>query len=148
MLSEIIFNPKTKSDYDKQYKLIKSAINDEGFEKAALSFSISDSSKNGGKLGWINENGLNEKIRKSLSKVKINNNTDPIKIPNGFLMLKINDIKDMIKESNGITKEELIQKLKWGGGITWTPYRRALLEDSNIFDVQDITPTYHWREDD
>ena len=61
LLSEIIFNPKTKSDYNKQYKLIKSAINNDGFEKAALRFSISDSAKNGGKLGWINENGLNEK---------------------------------------------------------------------------------------
>ncbi len=42
--------------------MIKSVINDEGFEKAALKFSISDSSKNGGKVGWINENGLNKKI--------------------------------------------------------------------------------------
>ena len=58
------------------------------------------------------------------------------RLPNLKKSEKINDIKDMIKESNGITKEELIQKLKWGGGITWTPYRRALLEDSYIYDVQ------------
>ena len=54
----------------------------------------------------------------------------------------------MIRESHGITKGELIQKLKWGGGITWTPYRRALMEDSNIYDACDATPTYHWKEDD
>ena len=108
LLSEIIFNPKTKSDYNDQYKLIKSVINDEGFEKAALKFSISDSSKNGGKVGWINENGLNEKIRKSLSKVKINYNTNPIKIPNGFLILKINDVKE---EPIEIDSEKELEKL-------------------------------------
>ena len=32
----------------------------------------------------------------------------------------------MIKESpEGMTKKEIIEKLRWGGGILWTPYRRA-----------------------
>ena len=112
LLSEIIFNAKTKPDYNKQYKLIKSAINDDGFEKAALKFSISNSSKNGGKLGWINEDGLNEKIKKNLSKIKINYYTDPIKIPSGFLILKINDVKEIIKETNSEKELEKLIKFK------------------------------------
>ena len=66
------------------------------------------------------------------------------RLPNLKKSEKIEDIKRMIRESHGITKGELIQKLKWGGGITWTPYRRALMEDSNIYDACDATPTYHW----
>ncbi len=111
LLSEIIFNSKTKSEYNKQYELIKSTIDDEGFEKAALRYSISDSSKNGGKLGWINEDGLNEIIKKSLSKIKINNYTDPIKIPSGFLILKINDVKEILKEID--SKKELENLIKF-----------------------------------
>ncbi len=112
LLSEIIFNTKTKSEYDKQYKLIKSVIDNEGFEKAALKFSISNSSKTGGKLGWINENGLNEIIKNRLSKTKINYYTDPIKIPNGFLILKINDIKEIPIQTNIEKELERLIKFK------------------------------------
>ena len=71
------------------------------------------------------------------------------RLPNLKKSKKINDIKQMIKQTpEGMTKKEIIQKLKWGGGILWTPYRRALLEDSNVYDICDSMPTYHWREDD
>mgnify|MGYP003121450218 CR=1 FL=1 len=71
------------------------------------------------------------------------------RLPNLKKSKKINDIKQMIKQTpEGMTKKEIIQKLKWGGGILWTPYRRALLEDSNVYDICDSIPTYHWREDD
>ena len=33
-------------------------------------------------------------------------------------------------------------KLKWGGGILWTPYRRALMDDENIYDINDKQSTY------
>jgi glycosyltransferase involved in cell wall biosynthesis len=61
---------------------------------------------------------------------------------------KIDDIKQIVRESNGITKEEIIKKLRWGGGITWTPYRRILMDDPNIYDESDSIPTYHWIEND
>ena len=71
------------------------------------------------------------------------------RLPNLKKSKKIKDIKQMIKETpEGMTKKEIIQKLKWGGGILWTPYRRALLEDSNVYDICDSMPTYHWRKDD
>tara|TARA_R100000005_G_C4989611_1_gene197249 strand:- start:801 stop:2153 length:1353 start_codon:yes stop_codon:yes gene_type:complete len=96
-------------------------------------------------LDWMRNNML---FRYSMEEMSEYIDELVSRLPNLKKSEKINDIKDMIKESDGITKEELIQKLRWGGGITWTPYRRALMEDSNIYDACDATPTYHWSEND
>ena len=94
LLSEIIFNVKTTSDVNKKYELIKKVINSNGFENAALTYSISESAKIGGKLGWINEGSINRKISKEISSLHVNEITKPIVIPSGFLILKVNDIKE------------------------------------------------------
>ena len=65
MLSEILFNAINKKDLDEKYNKIISSISNNGFENTALSFSISDSSNIGGKLGWIKESSLNEVIKKN-----------------------------------------------------------------------------------
>ena len=93
MLSEILFNATSKKDLDDKYNLIISSISDNGFENTALSFSVSDSSNIGGKLGWIKENSLNKIIKKKLSFLNINQITKPIFTPSGYLILKINDLK-------------------------------------------------------
>ena len=54
---------------------------------------ISDSSKNGGTIGWINKNSLNKSILKELSKIKIGEYTGPILTPSGYLILKIENKK-------------------------------------------------------
>lgn len=93
MLSEILFNANSKKDLDDKYNLIISSISDNGFENTALSFSVSDSSNIGGKLGWIKENSLNKIIKKELSSLNIDQITKPIFTPSGYLILKINDLK-------------------------------------------------------
>ena len=96
-------------------------------------------------LDWMRNNML---FRYSMEEMSEYIDELVSRLPNLKKSEKIEDIKRMIRESHGITKGELIQKLKWGGGITWTPYRRALMEDSNIYDACDATPTYYWSEDD
>lgn len=98
MLSEILFNAINKKDLDEKYNKIISSISNNGFENTALSFSISDSSNIGGKLGWIKESSLNEVIKKKLSFLSINQITDPIFTPSGYLILKINDLKLIDKD--------------------------------------------------
>ena len=66
MLSEILFGLETNNELDNKMKLIKKAISDEGFSKAALIHSISDTANSGGKLDWINEASLNIKIKSAL----------------------------------------------------------------------------------
>ena len=52
---------------------IKKSISINGFENTASIFSISDSSKTGGRLGWINESSINKKIQKQIINIKIEN---------------------------------------------------------------------------
>ena len=58
---------------------------------------------------------------------------------------KFNDILGWIKTAGRISKEELIDKLGWGRGIKWTPYRRALMAHPNVYDVNNTTPYYCWK---
>ena len=48
LLHEIMFNASNKDEIDKKYKMIQKNIDDQGFKKTALIYSISDSSSNGG----------------------------------------------------------------------------------------------------
>lgn len=59
---------------------------------------------------------------------------------------KFQDICQWVKTAGSISKEELIDKLGWGRGIKWTPYRRALMNHPNIYDVNSSEPKYCWVE--
>lgn len=96
-LSEILFNIDTGENLDRKQLEIEESIKNKGFETSALLFSQSDTSSNGGLVGWIKENSLNSKIRKSLSNISTNNFTKPILVPGGFLILKINEIRQTKK---------------------------------------------------
>ena len=60
---------------------------------------------------------------------------------------KFKEIVSWIKSAGRLSKEEVIDRLGWGRGIKWTPYRRALMNHPNIFDVNDKEPRYFWREE-
>ena len=92
-LSEILFEVDNTVDLKNKFLEIENAIRNESFENAAILFSISDTSSDGGKLGWIRQDSLNDKIEKKISNLKIGEITDPIVIPQGFLILKLNNIK-------------------------------------------------------
>ena len=34
----------------------------------------------------------------------------------------------------------------WGRGIKWSPYRRALMNHLNVYDVRGENPKYVWKE--
>ena len=57
---------------------------------------------------------------------------------------KLKEIIEFIKKGP-TTKKELMDYLGWGRGIKWTPYRRALMNHPNIYDVMDEYPKYVWR---
>jgi len=93
LLSEILFKIDNKENLDKKYLEILQFVNKESFESAALTFSISDSSSLGGKLGWIKESSLNKVINEELVNLKKGDVTEPIFTPNGYLVLKIDNIE-------------------------------------------------------
>ena len=100
LMSEILFEVKNFNQIDEQYLKIKNAIDKEGFSNAALTFSKSNTSNLGGKLDWINENSLNKNILDKISNLEINEISDPIILPSGFLILKLNDVKKIKKEKD------------------------------------------------
>ena len=93
-LSEIVFNIISKNDIQKKYIEIVESIDKIGFENTTSIFSISDTAKIGGEIGWINENSINTKIRKNIENLEIGKISKPIILPNGILILKVVDIKN------------------------------------------------------
>ena len=107
-ISEIMFSIEKNENFKEKLKTIKQSINNNGFENTALIYGISESSKNGGDLGWINGNALSSKIESELSLLKVGEFTDPITIPGGFLILKVKNLKE---ESAKIDIDKEVQRV-------------------------------------
>ena len=116
-ISEIVFDNKQDISYEEQLKKILESIEINGFENTANLFSISESSKVGGKIGWVKKNSLSLKINQELENLEINSYSNPIKVGNNYLILKINDIKeiniefDKQKELNKMIMRETSKQL-------------------------------------
>jgi len=107
-LSEIVFEKKINTSIEYQINQIKQSILEIGFNNTANLYSISNSSKFGGKVGWIDENNLSELIINELRKIEKGEITNIIQISNNYLILKIEDIKT--KKIN-LDKDEELKKL-------------------------------------
>ena len=92
-LSEILFELKSNEKLSDKYNLVIKNINNSGFKNSANIFSISDTSKFGGEIGWVDETQLNELMLKEIKTLKINDITKPIQTTNGYLIIKVNDKK-------------------------------------------------------
>tara|TARA_B100000575_G_C23027928_1_gene591903 strand:+ start:53 stop:982 length:930 start_codon:yes stop_codon:yes gene_type:complete len=108
LLSEIIFTINDKKEFEPKYKAIKKSINEIGFEETARIYSLSDSKKSGGNLGWIYKNQLSKEITNNLNEINIGDFTKPIITSGGFLILKLNDIKT---ENVEIDKKAQLKKM-------------------------------------
>ena len=93
LLSEIVFKKKQDQSIDKYINKIRESIKEVGFNNTANIFSIADSSKFGGKIGWVDESNLSETIIQKLKIIDKNQYTDVIQIGNNYLILKIDEIK-------------------------------------------------------
>ncbi|MBL6799280.1 MAG: peptidylprolyl isomerase [Candidatus Pelagibacter bacterium] len=108
LISEILFQSKDDKEYQEILRNIKKTIKENSFETAASIYSISDSSKNGGEIGWVNKNEISDTIYNVLSKLSIGQFTQPIKIASGFLIIYLNDIK---KEEQEFNVDEELKKM-------------------------------------
>jgi len=99
-LSEIIFTSDKSENIENTYQLIKKSISEIGFKNTANIYSESDSSKHGGKIGWINEGQLSELIKKEIIKLKIDEHTRPITVPGGQIILYLNDKRQQERKLN------------------------------------------------
>jgi peptidyl-prolyl cis-trans isomerase SurA len=100
LLSEIFFEISNSGQLNNKYEEIKKIIQEKGFENAAASLSTSNTANQGGKIGWIDEDSLNKNLKKILSKLTVNEITEPLTMPGGFMILKINEIRKKEKKQN------------------------------------------------
>ena len=112
-LSEIVFKESLNKDLKNILNKIQKNIDEIGFENTANIYSISNTSKNGGLIGWVNELQISEKIKKNINEVDVDGMAKPIKMNGGYLIIKVND-KRVFKEEIDIDKElnDLINKEK------------------------------------
>ena len=108
LLSEIIFTINDKNELKLKYDEIKKSINEIGFEETARIYSLSDSKKSGGNLGWIYKNQLSKEIKAGISEINIGDFTKPIITSGGFLILKLNDVKS---ETIQVNKDAQLKKM-------------------------------------
>jgi len=99
-LSEIFFNESANESLDETVERISTNINDIGFENTANLFSISDTSKNGGLIGWINELQISGDIKKNIITLKEGEISKPIKIGGGYLLIKLNKSRELKQKIN------------------------------------------------
>ena len=108
LLSEIFFQIKNKEELEIQYNKIINSINEKGFINTASIYSVSDSAKLGGEIGWINERQLSENINSNIKLLKSGEISKTIIVPGGFLILKVNDKK---KENLNYNEEDELNKI-------------------------------------
>ena len=107
-LSEIVFKKEQNISLEEQSKIIFRSIEDIGFENTANLFSISESSKVGGQIGWVKKNNLSDEIIQEIDNIKVDIISSPIQIGNNYLILKINEVKKIPKE---IDKQKELDKM-------------------------------------
>ena len=93
-LSEIIFEVTSKEEIEKKYNEVVKSIDEIGFKNSAATYSVSETSKIGGDIGWINESSLTNSIKKNINTLQIGGVTKPIVLSNGVLILKLINIKN------------------------------------------------------
>ena len=92
-ISEIEINIEENSNYQNEINFIKKEIDKNGFEKTALKFSTSSSSKKFGDIGWINQESLAPQIKNNLINLKVGEVSSAIKDVNTISFFKITDKK-------------------------------------------------------
>ena len=132
-LSEIVFRKKKDQDLNDLILKIKKSISEIGFDNTANIYSISESSKFGGKIGWLKEEVLSKEIYKSINNLEVEEYSDVIKIENNFLILRIDKIKivenkiDKEKEKKKLIQIERNKKLEKFSRIYFSKVKRNYL---------------------
>lgn len=130
LLSEIVFEKKKENELQSLINKINLSIKEIGFNNTANIYSISDSAKFGGKIGWISQNNLSEQIFNKLNEKSKGDFTDIINIGNNYLILKIEDIKEITIEID--KNEETKKMIKFETNKQLNQFSRIFFDKSKI----------------
>lgn len=108
-LAEIVFIEKNKDKYKLKYEEIISEIKKNNFAQAANLYSVSDTSKLGGSIGWVNQNQLSKQIYSMIENLEPGEYSKPLVTAGGSLILMVNDVKEISFEN--FDKDEELKKI-------------------------------------
>ena len=114
-LYEIVFEDDKDTTLELRLKNILESISEVGFENTANIYSVSESAKFGGSLGWIAQKNLSEKIITNVKYLMPGQFSKVMKFGNNHLILKVKDVKNKKKSINKkkeLAKLVLIEKNK------------------------------------
>ena len=103
-LSEIEIPLKGNKEDENTFKEINDSINSIGFAKTAKKFSISNSSLDGGNIGWINAHSLSKEILNLIENMKIGEITKPIIQTDKAVFLKLTNKKILDSKNVDLNK--------------------------------------------
>ena len=115
LLSEIQVNVSSEN-LESTKNNVLSEIKEVGFDKAAIKLSISNSAKDGGNIGWINENKLSMTIYEGIKNLKKGEISKPIILEETMIIILKKDEKNnsynLENIKNNIVKKEKMKKLE------------------------------------
>ena len=132
LISEIVITHINKTDRDAEIEKIKSSIKKDGFENVAMKLSISESSLDGGNIGWISENSLPKSLKSAIEGIQIGEVSDAIVLQEGILFFKLRDkrkvenIIDLEIIKNQIVKREKLKILNMHSISHYDKLRRTI----------------------
>ena len=117
-LYELIYNVENINKLKEKTLKIKESIENVGFESTVSIYSISETSKVGGKIGWVSQNQISEDLYQNIKNMNKGDISKPIKTLNGYMILFLKDIEiqekkiDIEKEVKKMIDYEKNKKLK------------------------------------
>tara|TARA_B100001057_G_scaffold249249_1_gene249516 strand:- start:1860 stop:2789 length:930 start_codon:yes stop_codon:yes gene_type:complete len=108
LIYEIIFKKKQEQKIENLISEIKSSISEVGFKNAANIYSIAETSKFGGEVGWMDINNFSGAIQNELKKTSEGNISRTIQIGNNYIILKVEKIRT---KKITINKDDELMKL-------------------------------------
>ena len=100
LISEIYIYEENIDKLNKKIKIVVKDIEEKSFEYAAINYSKSASAENEGKLDWMNEKEINDKMLSEIKKLKVGEVSDPIQDMSGIFFFKLNDKKETENKIN------------------------------------------------
>ena len=134
-LQEIVFEVQKNENPINKYNKIVQDIKNLGFEETALIYSVSNSQRESGNIGWVNETTINQNILNKIKNLSVGDITPIIRIPGGFLILRIKDFRtekkdiNVEKEVSKIIKEKTNEQLNQFSLIFYSRLKKDVIID-------------------
>ena len=108
-LAEIEVTFENNEEAEKKINEVKNQIKKIGFENAAIKFSSSPTSFEGGDLGWISSKSLSNKILKAVEQLNIGDVSETIFQTNSILLIKLSNKR--VIQSKDLNTNEIREKI-------------------------------------